>query len=287
MKSKILLYFKIVLIPLLIILIYYKTFIWMEDRWGKPGSYYSHGYLIPFITAFLIWRARKCFTGVNYGSSILGIVLFSTGIFIQIVSTFMRINFTSAFSFILVLLGIVFYLFGKEAGKKLLFPILFLIHMIPLPLSAIAELSLNLKLFAAECAMSIIHVIGIPVVQDGSKIFFSDCSLVVGDICSGLKSLIALIAIGTLYAHMSGVSNYAKTILFFASAPAAVIANIIRILILCLVANNWGSDIATGLVHDITGIIIFGIAFILLFGFGNSLHWFDRLLIHSASRDQK
>lgn len=287
MKSKLLLYLKIFIISLLIIITYYKTFIWMEDRWGKPGSYYSHGYLIPFITAFLIWRIRGCFKGVEYSSSILGIVLLGTGIFVQIASTFMRISFASAFSFILVSLGVVFYLFGKKVGKKFLFPILFLIHMIPLPLSAIADLSLKLKLFAAKCAMSIVYVIGIPAVQDGSKLIFTDCSLVVGDVCSGLKSLIALIAFGTLYAHMSGVSNYAKPILFLASVPAAIIANIMRILVLCLVANKWGSEVATGWVHDVTGLLIFGIAFIFMFGFGNSLERFDKLLIQNANRDQK
>ncbi len=280
-------YLKTFILSFLIIIVYYKTLIWMEDRWGKSGSYYSHGYMIPFITVFLIWRVRGCFKGGNYSSSILGIVLFSTGILVQIASTFLRIYFTSAFSLLLVLLGVVFYLFGTEIGKKLLFPILFLIHMIPLPLSAIADLSLKLKLFAAKCAMSIVYGIGIPAVQDGSSMVFSNCSLMVGDVCSGLKSLIALIAFGTLYAHISDVSHYAKPFLFLASAPAAVIANIIRIFILCVIANSWGSDVATGWVHDITGYLIFGIAFILMFVFGSCLQWLDRLIIHRANRDQK
>ncbi len=107
-----------------------------------------------------------------------------------------------------------------------------------MPLSAIAGLSLKLKLFAAGCAMGIINIIGIPAVQVGSKIFFSDCTLVVGDVCSGLKSLIALISFGALYAYISSISNYTKPILFIASIPAALIANIIRILILCLVAKR-------------------------------------------------
>ncbi len=284
MKSRNLLYLKITIISLLIILTYYNTFIWMEYRWGRTSSYYSHGYLVPLITAFLVWRRRGCFQEAAYSSSTIGIVLFSIGAFMQIASAFMRIHFTSGFSFILVLLGIIFFLFGKEVGKKLLFPILFLIHMIPLPLSAIAELSLKLKLFAAGCAMSLVNLTGIPAIQDGSKMFFSDSSLVVGDVCSGLKSLIALIAFGTLYAHMSSVSNYAKPILFLASVPAALIANIIRILILCIIANNWGSDVATGRAHDITGLLIFGTAFILMFCFGSSLHWFDRLLTPGCSK---
>lgn len=282
MKSRNLLYLKITIISLLIILTYYNTFIWMEDRWGQTSSYYSHGYLVPFITAFLVWRKRGCFQEAAYSSSTIGIVLFSIGAFMQIASAFVRINFTSGLSFILVLLGIIFFLFGKDIGKKLLFPILFLITMVPLPLSAVASLSLKMKLFAAGCAMSLINLAGIPAIQDGSKIFFSDSSLVVGDICSGLKSLIALIAFGALFAYMSSLLNYMKPILFIASIPAALIANIIRILIICIVANKWGSEVATGLVHDITGILIFMIAFILLFSLGSGLHKLDRYLIHSA-----
>ena len=282
MKSRILIYIKIAIISLLIIFTYYNTFIWMEDRWGKASSYYSHGYAVPFITAFLIWRRRGCFQEMTYSSSTLGIVLVSVGAFLQIVSAFMRISFTSGFSFILVLLGIIYFLFGKDIGKRLLFPVLFLITMIPMPLSAIADLSLKLKLFAAGCSMSIINLVGVPAIQDGSKIFFSDCSLVVGDVCSGLKSLIALISFGALYAYMSGVSNYLKPILFIASIPAALIANIIRILIICIVANRWGSEIATGLVHDVTGMLIFVIAFILLFSLGSGLHRLDGLLLHIA-----
>jgi exosortase len=288
MKSRILLYLKIALISILIILTYYQTFIWMEDRWRSASSYYSHGYFVPFIVAFLIWRERRCFKEMTFSYSTLGIVLFSVGAFIQIASAFMRIYFASGFSFVLVLLGIIFFLFGREVGKKLLFPILFLTTMVPIPLAVIAALSLKLKLFAAACAMNIINLVGIPAVQDGSKIFFSDCSIVVADICSGLKSLIALISFGALFAYMSSLLNYTKPILFIASIPAALIANIIRILIICMVANKWGSEIATGFVHDVTGILIFVIAFILLFSLGSGLRRIDRLLLRGvASRKEK
>lgn len=259
---------------------YYKTFVWMEDRWGSESSYYSHGYLIPFVTVFLIWRKRDCFHDMVYCPSNWGLPLFITGILLQISSAFLRVHFLSGFSCILVLSGIVFYLFGKSVGNKLLFPILFLITLIPLPLSVIAGLSLNMKLFAAACAVKIIDLIGITVIQDGSKIFFSNCTLVVGDVCSGLKSLIALISFGALYAYTSSGTFYMKPFLFFASIPAAIVANIIRILILCLVARNWGSEIASGIVHDITGILIFAIAFIPLYFLAAVLQKFERLILY-------
>ncbi|MDR4503169.1 MAG: exosortase/archaeosortase family protein [Candidatus Scalindua sp.] len=277
-------YLKTVMIALLIILIYYNTFIWMEDRWKNGSSYYSHGYLIPFVAGYLIWKERRRICESTYSSSKWGIILFITGICVQIGSVFLRVHFTSGISLILVLLGIVFFFFGKNIGKQLLFPILFLITMVPMPLSVIAGLSLKLKLFAADCAMSIISLIGIPAIQDGSKIYFSNASVVVGDVCSGLKSLIALIAFGALFAYISPMSNYMKPILFIASIPAAMIANIIRIVIVCLVAKNWGTEIASGLVHDLTGILIFIIAFILLFCLSIGLRKLDRLFLSNKNR---
>ncbi|MCP5008181.1 MAG: exosortase/archaeosortase family protein [Planctomycetes bacterium] len=274
-------YLKIALIAALIICTYYKTFVWMEDRWGSESSYYSHGYLIPFITIFLIWRERDCFREMEYGSSKWGLTLFLTGMLLQISSVFMRVHFLSGFSCILVLSGTLFYLLGKKVGYRLLFPILFLITLIPLPLSVIAGLSLKMKLFAAVCAVKIIDIIGITVVQDGSKIFFSNCTLVVGDVCSGLKSLIALIAFGALYAYVSRGTFYLKPFLFMASIPAAIVANIIRILILCLVARNWGSEVASGIVHDITGILIFAIAFVPLYLLSTVLQMWERPHLHT------
>jgi exosortase len=220
---------------------------------------------------------------MTYGSSKWGLILFITGLLLQILSALARVHFLSGFSFILVLLGIVFYYFGTNIGIKLLFPLLFLITLIPLPLSVIAGLSLKMKLFAAVCAVKIIDIVGITVIQDGSKIFLSNCNLVVGDICSGLKSLIALISFGALFAYLSRGTIYTKPFLFVASIPSAIVANIIRILILCLVARNWGSEIASGIVHDITGILIFAIAFVPLYLLAAVLQKFERLNINANS----
>ena len=275
-KPRILLCLNIGLI-IFLILTYYNTFIWMEDRWRRTNSYYSHGYLVPFVSAFLIWKVRRCFHDIAYSPSRLGIILFSIGVFVQVVSAFTRVHFTSAISFIIVLVGIIFYLFGKDIGRKLLFPVLFLVTMAPMPLSAIAGLTLKLKLFATECSMHIIDLIGIPAIQDGSRIIFANCTILVADACSGLRSLIALISFGALFAFMFGVSNYMKPILFMSSIPAALVANIVRIVSVSLVANRWGTEGAES-IHGITGILIFLVAFTLLFSFGIGLLGIDRLL---------
>jgi len=279
MNRKITLYIKISIVSLLLVIVYYNTFIWMAERWARSSSYYSHGYFIPLISGYLIWKARQSFYDNTFSFSLLGLVLLVTGALLQIASAFMRIHFTSGLSFVVILTGITFFIFGNKLGIKLLFPLLFLLSMVPMPLSAVADLTLNLKLFAARCTMSIIDLLGIPAVQDGSRINFSNSSVLVADACSGLKSLIALISFGALFAYVSGLSSYMKSILFISSMPVAIIANITRILIVSLAANRWGSEFADS-IHGVTGILVFVIAFILLFSISSVLSELESLFVN-------
>jgi exosortase len=155
--------------------------------------------------------------------------------------------------------------------------------MVPLPLSLIADLSLKLKLFAADIATFAISVMGIPAIREGSFIHFTNDSVLVGDICSGLRSIIALLAFGALFVYISDLSNILKAALFMASVPIALVANSMRIIAICLIANQWGSEVATGTIHDMTGILIFIVAFILFFYLEKYLHTLEHLLFEKES----
>jgi exosortase len=260
--------------------IYLDAFKWMIVRWWGPDSYYSHGFVVPFVSAYLIWRDRdflyqRC--QVGSGGTSLGLILLGGAIALQCAGVLFKILFASGISCILLLLGMAFYLYGSEVGRRVLFPILFLFSMIPLPLSLIADLSLKLKLFAAKIAVSIVSLMGIVVLQEGSFIHFTEASLVVGDVCSGLRSLIALLAFGALFAYISGLSGVMRAVLFMSSVPIALVANSARIVALCLIANQWGSEAATGKVHDATGILIFIVAFILFFSLERQLHTLEQI----------
>ncbi|MBI5357995.1 archaeosortase/exosortase family protein, partial [Candidatus Saccharibacteria bacterium] len=123
------------------LLAYIPTFIWMYDRWNEHDTYYSHGLLVPFISAFLVWMRRKELAEIKIAPSASGWAFFGAGIGIHLISALWRVYFSSGFSLLLVLPGIILLALGKEHLKKLLFPLLFLIFMIPLPLVAIANIS--------------------------------------------------------------------------------------------------------------------------------------------------
>jgi exosortase len=137
--------------------------------------------------------------------------------------------------------------------------------MIPIPPSMTQSVSLKVKLLATEGAVQMSQFFGLPMVRDGSYIHFKDDFLLVGEVCGGLRSLIALLAFGAIMAYISKTRNWARAAILLMSGPVAVAANISRIFLLCVIGYFYGSEVAAGTVHDVSGILIFVVAFILMF----------------------
>ncbi len=126
-------------------------------------------------------------------------------------------------------------------------------------------MALDIKLFAARCAVTLAEWCTLPMVQDGSTIYFGRDSLLIGEVCGGLRSLIALLAFGSVFAYISQTKPWARWSLLVLAAPIAVVTNVLRIFFLCVVGYFWGSQTAAGIVHDISGYGIFGMAFVAYF----------------------
>jgi exosortase len=255
-------YIKLIILGVVTLIAYIPTFIWMVDRWTTAETYYSHGFLIPLISSFIVWRKREDLSKLTGEPSGWGWLFFIVGVLIYSVSALWQVYFSSGFSLIFVLIGLILLFLGKDYLKQLLFPVLFLVFMIPLPLVAIANISFRLKIFASQISTFIVNRLGIPAIREGSVIKTAHSYVVVEDPCSGIRSLIALIALGVLMAYLSKVSRTKKFILFISSIPIALCANIIRITVLALVSEMYGPNIATGKVHDIMGYLVFVFAFL-------------------------
>ncbi len=253
---------KLALIGALVLVAYTPTIRWMIDRWTGIETYYSHGFLVLPISIFLVWMKRRELAKIAVKQSQLGWLLFGTGILIHAVSMSLKVYFSSGFSLMFVVTGLVLLFFGKEYLKKLAFPISFLLFMLPLPLVAIANIAFRLKIFAAQISTFIVRSIGVPVVRQGSMILTRHAELMVEDPCSGIRSLIALIALGALMAYLSNASKTKKAIIFVSSVPIAVGANVIRIVALTLASEMYGTEFALGKFHDVMGILVFVFAFV-------------------------
>jgi len=261
---------------------------WMFWRWGRGSSYYSHGYLIPFVVVWLVWMSRQRLAKMEASDDfrVGGLLALVGGLLLLVSGTFIRAYTIQGIAFVVVLCGLVFFLYGKAISKLLLFPLLFTITMIPMPMQVVEGLTFNLKMFAAAASVWVVDALqglGIHnyiVIQDGSYIRWETSlgvmdNIIVGDVCSGLRSLIALLAFGALFAYIAKLSLARKLLLFAAAVPISLLANMWRIVTLTFVACRWGSGETHGWVHDFTGYGIFAVAFVLFFAFERLLRRFE------------
>ncbi len=262
---------KVITAGVIFILAYIPTIMWMWERWFARDSYYSHGILVPFVTGYLIWTMKEELKNIPLKESVWGIRLIIFGVILYFLSSIFRIYFSSGFSMLFVFYGLILYFLGWEIVKKTFFPLFFLVFMIPLPEVTITNMSFQLKMFAAKIAAITLNNMGIPSIQEGSIIMMKKAHVVVDDVCSGLRSLITLTALGSIFAYWMKGSMIRRVILFLSTIPIAVITNVCRVVLLASISEIWGAQYAEGFVHDATGILIFVIAFILLYATGKLL----------------
>lgn len=250
---------------------YTPIFIWMWDRWFARDTYYSHGILVPFVTLYFIWQKREELQETPKKRAPGSLILLALGIAMYLVSSVLRVYFSSALSMLVVLVALILYFYGTAVLRKIAFPIFFLIFMVPLPLYMIVNISFKMKLFAATIAAKILNLIGLQAVRDGSVIKLHSTFVIVDDVCSGLRSLISLAALGSIFAYLMKGPMYKRVILFLTTIPIAIITNVCRVVILAAFSEILGVQSTQGLVHDMTGFLVFALAFVMLYAIGRVL----------------
>ena len=273
-------------IAALLLVLYWNAFNRMYGDWTATESYYTHGFLVPLISAFFAWRQRAAFAAAPARSAPSGYLLLALGIGVMLAGSFLGFMIITQLSLLPVLFGISLVLFGYPRTRIMWFPLAFLIFMIPLPGSVTQSFALHLKLFATEGAVILANWATLPMVREGSFIYFGDDQLLVGEVCGGLRSLIALLAFGAVMAYISKTRPWAQWFLLVMSGPIAIIANVFRIFLLCVVGYFWGSEVAAGRFHDISGILIFVVAFALFFGLETQLRRIAPVKDEESTKEQ-
>jgi EpsI family protein len=254
----------LLIVPVLVAM-YWRSSWEMYMVWMMQDSYYSHGFLIPIICLGIAWLKRDAILRAPRDTSRWGYAWVLCGVFMLLLGDFLGFRVFGQLSMIPVLAGVIMLLLGKSVAKALWFPLVFLVFMVPIPPSLTQSVALHLKLIAAECAVQMARLLTLPIVREGSFIHFNGDKLLIGEVCGGLRSLIALLAVGALATYFSKTRPWARAVLIAMTVPIAVIANVFRIFFLCVVGYFYGSGVAAGRVHDISGILIFVVAFALFF----------------------
>ncbi len=250
-----------VLIAALLVLAFWNTLTWLMDAWWSD-AYYSHGPLVLLISAFLVWLSRDAVRRAPEGTQPLGIAVLVLGLLLHAGAVLWRAYYLSAFGLLAVLAGLCLLFLGRQAMGKLLFPLVFLSFSIPLPLAE--RFGPPLELFTATQATNLVRLAGIPAVNEGSRVILAGTTFAVGAPCSGLRSLVALIALAALLAHIVQGPVWARWLVFLSAVPVALLANLARVTTIFVVAYSWGPDVALGYYHEASSPVLFLVALVLL-----------------------
>ena len=263
---------KYLLLGVILAYIYYPTFAWMVDRWAARDSYYGHGFLIPLVSLYWVFKKRGVLASCEQKPEPLGLVILLLGAALQFLSSLFRIYFLSAISFVTLLFGVVYFLFGKKVVREIWFPIVFLFLMVPLPLLVISEVTLKMKFFVSEISTFLLNSMGMKSMREGSYIYTPHAVCLVGDPCSGLRSFLAFLCLGFVFAYGTQLERWKKVTLIVAGLPLAIVTNVIRVFVMALLGEVYGMEFtASPTVHDGAGILTFIFALLCFFIFRRKL----------------
>lgn len=260
---------KSIFIQLLIILsafsvLYHQTLVKLISDWSSDPNF-SHGFLIPFVALFMVWHQQNSIRQIPVNSSKTGVFLILFGMLVHIAGNVGSELFLMRFSMVITIAGIVSYYFGNKMLKGLIIPICYLIMMIPIPAIIWNKIAFPLQLFAANLSSQSISMLGIPVFREGNILHLSNTSLEVIDACSGIRSLTSLLALSGALSYLVSLSVIKKWILFLSAIPIAVAVNVVRLTITGGLAAWVGPETAHGFLHDMSGLIIFASALVLVY----------------------
>ena len=253
------------LIPFVLLLVVYLPALYdLVGDWYHDSNY-SHGFLVPIVSAYLLWQKRRQLKHTRLEIDNRGLIVIIIGLVLFILGNGAAEYFTLRFSFIVTLFGLVWYLFGRALLRQTWFSLFFLVFMIPIPYVLYYAATVPMQLLASKITAVTLNAVGMDVVRQGNIIHIPNYSLEVADACSGIRSLVSLLALGALYAYMTQRRMLPRVLLFASTVPIAVAANVFRVLVTALLAYTVTTDVAQDPLHSTLGLSVFVVAFILLF----------------------
>lgn len=261
-----------------------SLFRWLTIMWRSELNAavdYSHGIFIPFVSLWLLWRKRKELKEAlaHPRPHAFGIVLWTGAILTQFVGLRSQIPHLGAVSFIVALWALVWSFVGVAGAKLTLFPLAFLSFAVPIEF--LAQATFPLRMFGSIVATGILNGVGIETVRRGTAVLSSagqGFALDVADPCSGIRSLMTLMALTAGYAYVFKKGTFERWLLFALSLPIAVVANIVRIVAIAIYAIAFGQEAGMKLYHDYSGYLVFVIAVLLVMATDRAMDQSIRLL---------
>lgn len=264
----------LVLVPCALILVYLPIWASLLKVWSTSDDY-SHGFLMVPVALYILWQKREKLMQLDPHPSIWGLVLLVISLMFYIMGYFAEIKTLAYLSMILSWAAAILYFYGVQALKESAIALLILVFMIPIPEQIYTSLTIPLQLFVSQISVWISMVFGLPIFREGNVIQLPEHTLEVVQACSGIRSLMSLLALCLIISYLFLRSNYLRFILFLSGIPFAILINILRVLLIIIAFYFFDYDITMGTVHTILGVVFFALSICLVFFLTKVLSFWD------------
>jgi exosortase len=227
--------------------------------WTDPDA--SHGLVVVPLAAVFVWMRRDEILRTPRKPSLIGLGAVVAAMGLLVIGTLGAELFLTRVSFLLFLTGSAVYLFGWQHVRILAFPLVLLLLSIPIPAILVTHVTLPLQFAASRTAEAVISTAGIPVLREGNVLVLSNATLQVAEACSGIRSLVSLVAVAVVVARFADRRWAARLAIVLSSVPVAVVVNGLRVATTAVATYHYGPGVAEGLVHEMLGVLTFFLAF--------------------------
>jgi exosortase len=237
----------------------------LGHQWWNDENY-QHGFLVPLFGLFLVWRERHALRRLDPLGTWRGLPVLVAGLGMLLIGDIGAENFLMRSSLIVVVTGLILLHLGEKILRVVLFPLAYLIFMVPLPAILFYAVTFPLQNLAAQQAAWTLDLLGVPVLLDGNIIHLSQISLGVTEACSGIRSLISLLAGAVAWAYLMLPRGWTTVLFVLTAVPITIFANAARVVATGLIGQWFGVEYASGFFHEFAGWVVYLFAFACLMG---------------------
>jgi exosortase len=246
-----------------LLLAYWPVLTGLVDAWSNDDNY-SHGFFIVPLAAYFAWERRQAFLNAPIQPALAGLGVVAAALVLLVAGMLGAEYFLSRISLLVALAGIVLFLFGWPRLRVLLFPLSFMVLMIPLPALIFNKIAFPLQLLASNVGESSISAMDIPILREGNVLILANATLEVAEACSGIRSLVSLFTLGIVFGYFADPRPWVRSVIALSAIPVAILANGLRVASAGVAAHNFGTAGVEGVFHDFSGWAVFVIAFLMM-----------------------
>jgi exosortase len=239
---------------LLALLVFAPTIYWLLQRWTMSVWHNIHGMFIPFVVAYFIHQVLRSDQTGEAEQSAWGFLFLIPGLAMVVLDSAIRTQLLSAFGMLVCLPGLSLLLLGSRRTQALAFVWVLSFFMLPIPAAFIERFILLLRTLTAMGAEQVIPLFDIPVGRVGTTLFIPRTPFPVVDACSGFSFFYASVTLALVLAYMN--PSWPRRLLMLGAAfPIPVACNVLRVVVLALLVEHWGTGIMNTVVHPASGVV--------------------------------